>query len=346
VQGIFRDNVSVSIHPRFNPDYYTYYLEGIREIFGGKALRYTETGFPVRTTYEDGLAFIAESPRPMRVYLAANDHARIDPVALAWCDRYGIVNLDPADAQIDPRVRAIGPNFGVRSERLRCDLRTALAVLQGGGWAVGASLGIARALGRRLWDRLPVSSYVPAPSETGYVFFAAWPWLKHPEVNPPRARFIEACREVRGLRFEGGFVPRRRNDVPGLEGLLAPRRYPFRHYRELLGRSAVAFNCPAVHGCLGWKLGEFLALGKAIISTPLGRAMPAPLVHGTHVHFVEDSMADMRAAVERIAFDQEYRRHLEWNARRYFLDHLAPARVILGLLGCGATARPPEVKER
>ena len=47
---------------------------------------------------------------------------------------------------------------------------------------------------------------------------------------------------------------------------------------ERTARSAVVFNCPAVHGCLGWKLGEYLTLRKAIISTDLGRRLPAPLV--------------------------------------------------------------------
>jgi glycosyltransferase involved in cell wall biosynthesis len=98
-------------------------------------------------------------------------------------------------------------------------------------------------------------------------------------------------------------------------------------YLVNIGRSAVAFNNPAVHGCLGWKLGEFLALGKAIISLPLERALPAPLEHGVHLHVVDGSPESLDDALARIRTDHVYRRGLESNARRWYDEHLAPPRV-------------------
>ena len=53
-------------------------------------------------------------------------------------------------------------------------------------------------------------------------------------------------------------------------------------------------NTPGVSGCLGWKLGEYLALGKAIISTPIQRQLLADLEHGTHIHVVDGSEDSMR----------------------------------------------------
>ena len=40
-------------------------------------------------------------------------------------------------------------------------------------------------------------------------------------------------------------------------------------------------------------------MGKAIISTPLTREMPSPLVHGKHVHFV-NSVEEIYDAVVKI----------------------------------------------
>jgi len=68
--------------------------------------------------------------------------------------------------------------------------------------------------------------------------------------------------------------------------------------------------------------------GKAIISTPPIRALPAPLEHGTHVHFVDGSRAAIRAALERLIADGEYRQGLEENARAYYLRYLSPMQVI------------------
>jgi glycosyltransferase involved in cell wall biosynthesis len=92
------------------------------------------------------------------------------------------------------------------------------------------------------------------------------------------------------------------------------------------------FNSPAVHACLGWKLGEFLALGKAILSLPLSRAMPSPFVHGEHVHYVADEEPAMRDAIERLLRDHPYRARLEIGARRYYLEYLSPERAIQRLL--------------
>jgi glycosyltransferase involved in cell wall biosynthesis len=185
---------------------------------------------------------------------------------------------------------------------------------------------------RHVWKvlsgRVPEESYRPCASLDGYVFTAAWPWKKHPEVNPPRARFMRACKAAQGVRFEGGFAPRRRDDVEGIADLLAPKKYRFTEYLARTRSSALVFNCPAVHRCLGWKLGEFLALGKAILSLPLTRALPEPLVHGENIHYVEDDERALREAVERIAFDSAYRTRLEQGARRYYERNVAPERAI------------------
>jgi glycosyltransferase involved in cell wall biosynthesis len=139
---------------------------------------------------------------------------------------------------------------------------------------------------------------------------------------------MRACRAVNGLSFEGGFAPRRRTDVEGISDVLARRMYPFREWIRLTKSSALVFNCPAVHGCLGWKLGEFMALGKAMVSLPLSREMPSPLVHGEHVHYVEDDEASIKAGIEQLLGDDPYRTKLEIAARKYYLDYLAPERVI------------------
>ena len=77
---------------------------------------------------------------------------------------------------------------------------------------------------------------------------------------------------------------------------------------------------------------DFLALGKAIISTPLTRQMPAPLVHGEHVHFVDGSPEQIEEAIQRICNDAPYRRRLEQAARDYYVKYLQPTSVIRRIL--------------
>ena len=55
-----------------------------------------------------------------------------------------------------------------------------------------------------------------------------------------------------------------------------------------------------------WDLGEYLALGKAIISTPLFNDLPAPLTHGINIHFVENDVDSIKEAVSYIIANPDY----------------------------------------
>jgi glycosyltransferase involved in cell wall biosynthesis len=339
--------VKVRVHPNFVVSYYAFYLEGLGRTFGFNNVEFGREGFPEHTEFNDGFAFsVSKGPvdrrRVRRFYVSANDFARYDRLALAWCDRYGIVNHDPGRASgLDAdRIVPIGPSFGVRDwGGLIRTSRDLAAILRSGGGVfstTGSRHGPVwwfRNSRRQFVDRLPERAYRPGSSDASYVFFVSWAWKQHPGPNHSRARYMRACRAIRNIRFEGGFAPRRQNDIPGIEDLTAERMYPFREWMERTKRSCIAFNTPAVHDCLGWKLGEFLALGKAILSLPLTRALPKPLNHGEHVHYVADDQDAIEDAARRLLSDEPYRSSLERAARRYYLEELAPERVIRRIVG-------------
>ena len=332
------EETAVFVHPDFDPIYYGFYVDGLRRVFGARSVRVGLRAFPGPNGRSSGnkmsMKILARRPDGVRrISVEADDMATFDPVTEGWADLVGKVNL--ADGEVPPRlagrVLPLGPSFGVRA-------------WSGFGLAaLVASIAISRlprarrralVLGylRQYARRLPEPAYRPRPSDPAYLFFSASAWVKHAEVNPPRQRFLEACRGLPGLSVEGGFVPTVGAPPPDLHGHMAPRRYPVGDYLRKLSRSVVAFNAPAVHGCLGWKLGEYLALGKAIVSLPLTRRMPAPLTHGEHVHFVGDSHAEVAAAVDLLRRDHDYRRRLERNARAYYERYLAPDAVIRRLM--------------
>ena len=322
----------VRVHPACNALYYSFYFEGLRRRCPRWRLRFATEGFPADLGHHC-LALIVEAPGepPRRLYVSAGDGPGIHAAGLQWCDVYAKVNLDPSQvpAAGAAKVLALGPSFPVR---VWAPARA--AALAAWTWLRGAARG-ARSWREhvanywRQWRyRLPESAYGPRPGEPGYVFFAATLWRKHTRVNELRANFVRACREVEGLRFEGGFAPRRQGTVPGFEDCLAPRRYPFREYLEATGRSALVFNTPAVADCHGWKLGEFLAQGKAILSTPIVRALPAPLAHSVHLHRVSGERDELVRELRQVLADDAYRRGLEARAVGYYRDYLSPERAI------------------
>jgi hypothetical protein len=324
---------SLIVHPAADLAYASFLLEGLCDVVGPSSISYSTEGFHPDVVGGRVLAFYRADDPGARCLLSFADSAAVNPTGLEWARVYGMVNARDEDIERHGNLVAIGPTFGVRLRSGRLTMRHILS----GWWAAGwrsrpsATAHIGTVLKNR-HRRTTVDCYVPRESDADYVFYTAWPWVKHPEVNPPRARFIEACRRAPGLAFEGGFAPRRRKDVPMAIPLSAPRRYRIAEYVDKVSRSAVAFNNPAVHGCHGWKLGEFLALGKAIITLPVSRALPAPLDHGVHVHVVEDSPESLDDALDKLRRNHEYRRTLEVNARRWYEQHLAPQRVARGLL--------------
>lgn len=323
----------VVVHPASDLPYASFILEGLAEVLGPSSIVYSSEGFDPKYRGGRVLAFyLAEDPNA-RCFVSLHDHSRVNAMGLRWARVYGMVNVQPADVEQHGNLLPIGPTFGVR---LRSRMLTARHTFYAAKWRglhrlpdIAADV---RGVAKHERRRTTIDRYVPRESERDYVFFAAWAWAKHLDVNPPRVRFIEACRRAPGLTFEGGFAPRRRNDLRELARLSAPRRYDIDEYLEKLSRAVVAFNSPAVHGCLGWKLGEFLALGKAIITLPLSLALPAELEDGVHVHVVDGSQESIEDALERMRRDDAYRRALQSNARRWYEEHLAPARVARRLL--------------
>ena len=322
------DGLRCRVYPACNALYYSFYLAGLRQVLGRSGVRYRRRGFPPFGHH--GLALETIETRPRRVFISASDGPGLQPAVLAWCDVYGKANLDPE--RVPPasagRCLAIGPSFPVRFWEPGAALARALINYLRCRGRVGSAREHFANFRRQYRYRLPLDAYQPGTSEPGYVFFAATLWKKEAATNRFRAHFLEVCQAMPGPDLEGGFVPRTRGDIPGFDHVTVDRRFSVAEYVRGIRRSAVVFNTPAVSGCHGWKLAEFLALGKAIISTPLSRAMPAPLVDGMHCHFVDGSRASIRGAIERLLGDGEYRQRLEANARDYYLRYLSPTRVI------------------
>jgi hypothetical protein len=95
--------------------------------------------------------------------------------------------------------------------------------------------------------------------------------------------------------------------------------------------SAIVFNTPAVHSNHGWKLGEYLAMGKAIISVPLSNNLPKELVHGKNIHFISN-VNNMKVEIDFMLEKSNYRITLENGAKEYFLKFATPQKVIENIL--------------
>jgi len=318
---------AVTIFPYFEALIHSFCIQGLRSSFGTKSITYSTDGFP-RFGSSGFLKFIVHGETDRRIFIDHWDFPELDEPGLAWCNVYAKINIDPnlVPENYAPKIIPTGPIFPVRLYRLIPTLYHALETSCLSAKSSRDYFDYNRIRGHfanwygQFKYAPPQHAYEPGVSTKNYIFFPSSLWKNAIETNVSRALFIEACRSITGIRFEGGFTPRSEKDVRGYEHLTMDKRYTHTEFIQKTKASAVVFITPAVARCLSWRLGEYLALGKAIVATPIERLLPAPLIHGKHIHYVEASLESIKNAVQLICQDDAYRRKLEQGAREYYLE--------------------------
>ena len=322
--------------------YKSFYILGLTELLGSENVQFSSSPFtetPYTLRNDKVMNFVVqEGVSEKRYTIACNDHHAVIPELYEWCDVYGSVNANRALAEerFRSKLVALCPSFGVRyapvatlaGHALRC------LPLQPTRWK--------KHLGkyRRLLKRKAYSQYTPGGEVDSHYLFTCstlWyndEWNRNDEnVNLDRATFIRACRSIEDLTLEGGLVSQgagRSSEELFRDCLCQP--YSTDQWIALTRKSVCVFNTPAFWQCHGWKLGEYMALGKAIVSTPLFNDLPEPLVSGTHYHLTDRSFDSLRDTVHHLMLHPEYRRHLEHNITDYWQRYGTPL-ASLALLG-------------
>lgn len=347
------EEMKIIIDPRSSYSYSSFYLLGLKQYYGKKQISYSLRPFKGLADPGNNLRFIIVwGENRKNIFIQADDSNRIYEQDYEWSEVYGSVN---ANFNINPKesytkLVSLAPSFGVRDEEsflmssgrwIIHFIQTMRTVIQREEW--NATLqrnetdgfkNVKHFFSRRYksWrNRLPLFAYTnDVQSEDNYVFFLSTLWYsdeynKNDEtVNLARARFIRACHSVDSLSFEGGLVGEKTLSNKDFHDLAIKERIPFPVWLEKTKRSALVFNTPAFWGCHGWKLGEYLALGKCIISTPLINDLPFPLEHGRNVHFVDNTEQSMKEAISYIITHPQYRLSLEQGARTYWNEFGTP----------------------
>lgn len=341
--------MKVYIHPATNIIYSSFYIKGLQMKFGKQNVFFSKRVFsdiPNTTSLVD-LLFVVEdnsTHEQTRYALDLNDSYQVNDDIYQWCDVYGHCNANNTltHGKYKEKLVSLCPSFGIRewnSLEISTMAISNLIRAQVSSFSTGKKfLGKYK---RTYTTRRPLQQYYEPTKHSlaNYVFFCStlWyndEWNKNDEgVNLTRANFIRACKSIRNLDFEGGLVPQNggRSSVELFKDCLYSG-VAMDEWLEKTKQSAIVFNTPAFWNCHGWKLGEYLALGKCIISTPLSNDLPAPLVHGKHIHFVENTQNSMRDAIEYILSHPEYQHKLEQGAKDYWAKYGNPLSA-LHLLG-------------
>ena len=320
----------IRVDPSFDPLYSFYYLEGagmlpdVRIIYDPKPFRaFKHTRDYVAMTFEG----IGKEVR--KVIIDFGDTRTFRKQVYDWADVYAKVNLTPEDFDMYGKMLPIGPaSLGIRRLPKWIIPFLALRNFLAAGSRIPSVAEYFSSYKASL-RRLKYDGYREAQaSKPDYVHFVSTLWKDDKVANDNRVHFMDAVKRVDGLNFEGGFAPRADGLHFEYDAYIGLPFESLETYREKIGRSFVVFNTPAVKQCHGWKLPEFMAWGKAIISTAPVRMFPKPLVDGEHWLLTDGSVEDIEAKIRLLQSDPELHARLEENARAYFDQYLSPNAVM------------------
>ncbi|MFD2518755.1 glycosyltransferase [Salinimicrobium flavum] len=336
----------VFIDPSVRIKYSSFYIRGLYDFFGKKNVKFSPKYFKQleRKTeshsYDHYMAFVVVTGKELKKYIIDfRDKRSVKKSAYDWCDRYAKINFSNllTDKCFHDKIESIPPGFGINiwgkfemafycvSNFIKCNFSPLVSTK-------------AHLLDYYLQLKRPAlekyTSGIFHDEEKPYVFMIGTLWNHKncmEETNLLRRKFVEVCKSM-NIDFEGGFFSS--SDHPqykDFKSLIFTERYSPNAYVGKTKKSFLVFNTPAVHDCHGWKLGEYLAMGKAIISSPLSNQLPESMVHGQNIHFVSNEK-ELKESIPLLLSDKSYRRKLETGAKNYYLQYGCPKAIIKNLV--------------
>lgn len=335
----------IRIDPRCMINYASFYLYGMKEL--GHRVVFVQLEGIVLHEMEDyrrgfGMEVVFADGRVKKAYVDVNDRNDIHERFYEWADVYAKINLQHEDLTYKKSF-AIGPSFGIT---LWNPFTTFFMAFKNYNKCKGKGYKIP--LKRYALDylytlvrRRPYKEYdCECEEDNDYMFTLSTLWYSEGAfrtTNVYRGAFARACKKL-FPKFEGGFYyidgetplkecPRYPEYLEMYGDMIIHERITMKAYMQKTKRSAFVFNTPSVVGCHGWKLAEFLAMGKAMISTPHLNLMPG--LFQKDKHYVEALNADeITNAVAYLRKTPEIVNQLKVNAKEYYNEYLAPKAVV------------------
>lgn len=324
----------IIINPLGDILYQSFYVQALYETFGRKNVSFGNAPFrslSVNAMENKGILFVVkDAAGEKKIVIDGGDFNTINEEIYKWCDVYGSVNANFSKTSGKEKLVSLCPSFAVKCwntfDTMCFAIINVFRYINGTEFKGGLK-SVKHFLGRhrRLVLRAGMADMVPGKSEDNYIFFCSTLWYNHESnknderVNLRRAWFVRTCKSMKNVCFEGGFVkqPGRSTELL-FDDCLSSKSYSHIDWVRKTQKSSIVFNTPAFWDCHGWKLGEYLAMGKAIISTPLVNDLPYPLEHGVNIHYVESNPESIQEGISYVLSHPEYRHSLEQGAIEYW----------------------------
>lgn len=335
------NKLEIYIDPLCKLNYASYFIVGFVKI--GITIKYKCFDIPIvqdRNEYKRGMFCKTSSGR--KIYIDFHDKSDYNINFYEWCDEYVKVNYQ---GTVPSKMIIVGPVFGISLPYSR------LKVLK-----LGAVNFMKLVFCHRDQYIPPFISYIgdyaytflkrrsfenytkdEADTDVSYCFTANTLWydpLTDATTNQYRADFCFAAKKV-FRSFEGGLKLLKSNNVIDefpryieyknkYAEIIMKTPFSMDEYISKTKRTYLVFNTPSVEGCLGWKLGEYLSMGKCILSTPLNQfVFPSEFLPGIHYFEIKD-INHIKQSIIFLLNNPDIVKRFENASRTYFLKNLSP----------------------
>jgi len=146
------------------------------------------------------------------------------------------------------------------------------------------------------------------------------------QVNEQRAEIIRRCREEFGPIFVGGFVPSP-TAIEQYPDLVSQRASDRDSYLEVVKKSDVGLASRGLHKSNPFKIPEYLAASRPIVTEELAFDVPSPLEERVNVITYQDPDGAV-AACRHVLDSPELRHAMRVANHRYWLEEGRPATLI------------------
>lgn len=288
--------------------------------------------------------------RDVKLYYDCHDSCEIDETAAREVDYYFKRSYAESEvtASLKGKVFPLGLNYPVwPAEPDRFERQRRAAFKQG--------------TANEALFRPTIENMFSAPDETcapGVLFVTrAWEPFDNPEradekiaervrLNETRARCVELLRRELGEIFFGGFS---HTDyaVRNFPHVLLPDKelYSKERYVEILRRHPICVATAGLHGSIGWKMGEYVAFSKAIVSERLGYRLPGDFEAGEN-YLEFDEPRQCLEGVRRLLSDAALRRGMMKRNHGYYLEYLKPDAMVERTLSIALSGGTHSIESR
>lgn len=170
------------------------------------------------------------------------------------------------------------------------------------------------------------------PPKTEQILFITRLWNSHDDVNTMRINCIRALRKnFKDTQMICGFIntPLAQKICPDL--ILEQSITKKNNYLNLVKSSTICVTTTGLYDSIGWKFGEYVAAGKAIVSEPLLYELPGDFKENTNYLSFNNSSSCVDA-IKTLINSPSLRKEMSDMNIAYYKTHLAPEVLIENVL--------------